>query len=148
MDGEEENSFNELPDDEDEGEELTQAAPTGQPMSEEEADALREAEIQRILALADMIDANGEASQDDLAAAAQAMTASTGVEGGGGEAAKCPFDHSGAVSAAPPVPAAQPAAQPQRGSELQRLVESEAGSQSVEEMLRLAEEVDKWMGQQ
>lgn len=148
VDGEEENSFNELPDDEDEGEELTQAAPTGQPMSEEEADALREAEIQRILALADMIDANGEASQEDLAAAAQAMTASTGVEGGGGEAAKCPFDHSGAVSAAPPVPAAQPAAQPQRGSELQRLVESEAGSQSVEEMLRLAEEVDKWMGQQ
>ena len=40
------------------------------------------------------------------------------------------------------------AAQPQRGSELQRLVESEAGSQSAEEMLRLAEEVEKWMGQQ
>ena len=167
VEGEEDNSFNDMADEGADqalaatgtstgtGAQLQAQAPAV-PVDEEEADALREAEIQRILALADLIEDGGEASEDAIASAAKAMTTSIGTSADtGGEPAKCPFDHGGA---APPSPASVPVPVTGTGtgtgtgtdsaSELQRLVESEVSSHSVEDMLRLAEEVDKWMDQQ
>ena len=163
VEGEGDNSFNDVADEEADqalaatgtstgiGAQLQAQAP-GVPVDEEEADALREAEIQRILALADLIEDGGEASEDAIASAAKAMTTSIGTGAdAGGEPAKCPIDHGGAAPPSPvsvPVPVTGTGTGTDSVSELQRLVESEVSSHSVEDMLRLAEEVDKWMDQQ
>ncbi len=137
-----ENSFNDVDDEDDDegdiGAPEVEIDTTG--MSEEDAeDAQRRVEIDKILAMAEMME------QQQVSVSPEAMAEATAT-------GKCPFTETeqaamtsaqaqqGQILPPPPPPPAPPVP---RQSELERLVVNEP--QSVDEILRLAEEVDKWI---
>jgi hypothetical protein len=134
---EEENSFNDEEEEEEEGGGVgLHDSQQRRYVGEEEGAVAREVEIRRILAMADQLEEEDRAGgEGSVIEGEKAAAAARGGEGGG----KCPFTESSST-------------QKQQGSdsssELRRLVESDPVTQlSVEEMLRLAEEVDLWMQQ-
>lgn len=136
LDDVEENSFNEIDENNNDHHDDDKVSTRG--MSDEDTgDARRREEIDQILAMAEKIE-KGALSTEAIAEAEAAM--------------KCPFPHDGTtVTEALPVnqtPLLSPSSPPavKQLSELERLVENEP--QSVDEILKLADAVDRWMHEQ
>ena len=126
---------------------------------DEKSDEPREAEIQRILALSDLIDANGQIINDAdtinkaiSEAAREPLTpSSTNIVSEGAPLApdqKCPFDH-GASNPTQrgerSVESLNPEEETPSLSELEYLIASDPSTQSMADMVRLADEVEKWL---